>query len=63
MKVSGNQIKNESLVPFITSSNQKPEVKYHLIQFHFHWGFNIYQGSEHHLNSIKYPLEVLIDQI
>lgn len=31
--------------------------KYRLVQFHFHWGENEYQGSEHYINGIKYPLE------
>jgi len=29
-----------------------------LAQFHFHWGENIYQGSEHFINGEKFPLEV-----
>ena len=29
-----------------------------LAQFHFHWGENNYEGSEHYLNTKKYPLEV-----
>ena len=32
--------------------------QYTLLQFHFHWGENDYQGSEHYLNGDKYPLEV-----
>jgi carbonic anhydrase len=32
--------------------------QYTLLQFHFHWGENEYQGSEHFLNGDKYPLEV-----
>lgn len=29
-----------------------------LVQFHLHWGFNAFQGSEHTINDRKYPLEV-----
>ena len=29
-----------------------------LAQFHLHWGYNAYQGSEHLINYQKYPLEV-----
>ena len=29
-----------------------------LDSFHFHWGFNDYQGSEHTFDGNKYPLEV-----
>jgi carbonic anhydrase len=31
---------------------------FYLIQFHFHWGYNAYQGSEHTIDGIKYPLEI-----
>jgi carbonic anhydrase len=30
-----------------------------LLQFHFHWGENDYQGSEHYLDGDKFPLEVI----
>lgn len=40
----------------IRGSDYKEEFK--LLQFHFHWGENMYQGSEHYLNYEKYPLEV-----
>ena len=32
--------------------------EYYLDQIHLHWGYNIYQGSEHTINGIKYPLEM-----
>ncbi|RNA10052.1 carbonic anhydrase 4-like [Brachionus plicatilis] len=51
-----NQIFNESLTPYITGSDFGD--KYYLNQFHFHWGFNIFQGSEHLLDYQKFPLEV-----
>jgi carbonic anhydrase len=31
---------------------------FHLVQFHFHWGYNAYQGSEHTIDGMKYPLEI-----
>jgi len=33
---------------------------YRLYQFHYHWGSNNYQGSEHTLDAKKYPAEVHI---
>ena len=32
---------------------------YKLKQLHFHWGENIYSGSEHQVNEEKFPLEVM----
>ncbi|CAF0892793.1 unnamed protein product, partial [Brachionus calyciflorus] len=32
--------------------------KFELIQFHFHWGYNMYQGSEHLIDFLKFPLEI-----
>ena len=29
-----------------------------LIQFHFHWGENNYQGSEHYIDGDKFAAEV-----
>lgn len=34
------------------------ELEYYLQQIHFHWGINNYQGSEHLINTQKYPLEM-----
>ena len=31
-----------------------------LVQFHFHWGENNYQGSEHTINGNKFAAEVRI---
>jgi carbonic anhydrase len=31
---------------------------YHLVQFHFHWGGDDNQGSEHTVNGRQYPMEV-----
>ncbi|CAF0736229.1 unnamed protein product, partial [Brachionus calyciflorus] len=47
---------NPSVIPSINGSNYRET--FNLIQFHFHWGFNPYQGSEHRLNGSKYPLEI-----
>ena len=33
---------------------------YNLIRFHFHWGENNFQGSEHYLDGDKFPLEVIL---
>ena len=42
--------------PFITGSDYtKP---YYFVNFHFHWGYNEYEGSEHFINGYKYPLEM-----
>jgi len=32
---------------------------YKLVQFHFHWGKTDSVGSEHYVDSKKYPLEVI----
>jgi hypothetical protein len=33
--------------------------QFKLLQFHFHWGWNDYQGSEHQINFVKYSAEVI----
>ncbi|CAF0736317.1 unnamed protein product [Brachionus calyciflorus] len=53
--VYGKMIK-PSIIPSISGSNYKEN--FNLIQFHFHWGYNPYQGSEHKLNGNKFPLEI-----
>lgn len=45
-------------VPFITGSDFGTE-NYTLVQFHFHWGANSSQGSEHMIDSKAYPAEVI----
>jgi carbonic anhydrase len=32
--------------------------KYNLVNFHFHWGSNDHNGSEHQLDSAAYAMEV-----
>ncbi|RNA33998.1 carbonic anhydrase 4-like [Brachionus plicatilis] len=54
--ISASPIPTESNKPFIRGSDFTE--RYNLLNFHFHWGFNIYQGSEHLLNGNKFPLEV-----
>jgi carbonic anhydrase len=43
-------------MPHITGSDFSTD--FHLKQFHFHWGYNDYQGCEHHVKSKKFPLEI-----
>ena len=45
------------LARFTISGANLPETFY-LVQFHFHWGYNSFQGSEHTIDERKYPLEV-----
>lgn len=45
------------LTRFSISGASLPE-SFYLTQFHFHWGYNAYQGSEHTIDGIKYPLEM-----
>jgi len=48
--------KNARYTPSITGSNFGN--KFTLKQFHFHWGYNDYQGSEHLIDYEKFPLEL-----
>ena len=43
-------------VPSINGSNYGKT--FSLLQWHFHWGYNNYQGSEHLIDNLKYPLEL-----
>lgn len=43
--------------PFITGSDFGSEIFY-LSQFHFHWGYDVSLGSEHHIDNKTFPLEV-----
>lgn len=49
------------MIPYITGSDFSGT--YNLSQFHFHWGFNFFQGSEHLIDSQKFPLEVKITNL
>ncbi len=42
--------------PSISGSNYGKT--FELLQWHLHWGYNIYQGSEHLIDNVKYPLEL-----
>jgi carbonic anhydrase len=42
----------------VTLSGGNLPQTYYLAQFHFHWGYNDYEGSEHTINSVKFPLEM-----
>jgi hypothetical protein len=44
-----------SVIPKFTTSDG---VEYKLLQFHLHWGTNDNSGSEHTINSKRYPSEV-----
>uniref|UniRef100_A0A0N5C6N3 Carbonic anhydrase n=1 Tax=Strongyloides papillosus TaxID=174720 RepID=A0A0N5C6N3_STREA len=48
--------KDSEDVPII--SGGKLEQDYRFIQYHFHWGQNNDEGSEHTLNSLQYPVEL-----
>jgi carbonic anhydrase len=45
------------LVRLSMNGSNLPEVFY-LVQFHFHWGYHGYQGSEHTIDGHKFPLEI-----
>ena len=34
--------------------------KYELVQLHFHWGEEDFEGSEHRVDGHRYPLEVRV---
>ena len=55
-KVSASPINPQTVTTSIKGSNLNET--FNLTRFHFHWGYNDYQGSEHLVNSKKYPLEV-----
>jgi len=44
--------------PFIMGGALGLLNKFYLEQFHFHWGSDDTQGSEHQLDSVRYPMEV-----
>lgn len=53
-----SKISNQTDKIRVEGSNfQEP---FELLQFHFHWGFNDYHGSEHLIDGSKFPLEVLL---
>jgi len=60
IKNTGDSIKGELVTgqaaPFITGSDYSKQ--YNLLQFHFHWGQNDFQGSEHTMDYKKFPLEL-----
>jgi len=47
---------DSNTVPSINGSNYGKT--FSLLQWHLHWGFNVYQGSEHLIDNVKYPLEL-----
>ena len=47
---------DSNIQPFINGSDFN--TTFILKQFHFHWGYNNMQGSEHHIHEKKFPLEV-----
>ncbi|CEF64236.1 Alpha carbonic anhydrase domain-containing protein [Strongyloides ratti] len=64
--LEGQFINNGHSIQFIpkeskdspTISGGKLEQEYRFIQYHFHWGQNNDEGSEHTLNSLQYPVEL-----
>lgn len=52
-----SQISDDSKVALSVKGSDF-EYDYELLQFHFHWGQNDYQGSEHYIDSDKFPLEM-----
>lgn len=56
LKVVFNPYSNANITLAFNGSNFTET--FYLKQFHFHWGENNYQGSEHQIESVKYPLEV-----
>jgi len=54
--ISSTQSNTALTKPFITGSNYGKQ--FNLLQFHFHWGQNDFQGSEHVMDSQKFPLEL-----
>ncbi len=43
-------------MPYISGSDFT--TIYSFVNFHFHWGYNQYEGSEHYINERKFPLEM-----
>jgi hypothetical protein len=43
------------VIEFVNDGNKEA---ISLVQFHFHWGENNYQGSEHYIDGHKYAAEV-----
>ncbi len=46
--------------PKVVFSGSNFNENYTLLQFHFHWGENDYQGSEHFIDGFKFPAEVSV---
>ena len=43
----------------VTGVGQGGEM-YTLVEIHFHWSSRSYSGSEHAINGVKFPLEVMM---
>lgn len=56
--VSRVSLSSDKVEPFIGVEGSDFDNQFELLQFHFHWGFNNFHGSEHYIDGTKFPLEM-----